>query len=106
VTDQKEGHAMNKRKVRFETRPSDEPHIPPTRVPKYSFGDVLRCADFVGRVDSIYADYWSALACGIVPAGWFEMQNRRPSTKDQVFYGLVALNGYGAILAGEMEVLR
>jgi len=81
--------------------------VPPSRTPKHSFGDVLRSHhDFVGAVDSIYADYYAARCSGIVPKGWFELQTKQPSTKDQIFYGLVALNGVGAVLVGENEVKK
>ena len=77
---------------------------PPVRTPRWNFGATLRSQHgFVGAVDSIYADYWSARCCGIVPAKWFEDQRIPPSTKDQVFYGLVALDGVGAVLVGERE---
>ena len=102
--------------TKIERRPGPVPHVPPTRQPKWGFGQTLRARNaggrdpsgppegFVGRVDTIYADYWAALDVFIVPPGWFEMQNVKPLTKDQIFYGLTALDGSGAILAGENDV--
>lgn len=93
--------------------PFDRPtkHVPPTRTPRFSFGQTLRAdtsrgddgSPFVGRVDAIYADYWSCLGSGIVSPGWFEVQERPPSTPDQCFYSLVELDGIGAVVAGERE---
>ena len=78
---------------------------PPKRNPRWSFGVTLRNRHgFVGAVDSIFVDYWSARCSGIIPKDWFEMQEIKPSTKDQVYYGLVALDGVGAVLSGEAEL--
>lgn len=58
-------------------------------------------------VHIVYADYWAVLEHFGVPQGWFEMQNDspiKPTTKDQVFYGLVREDGDGAILVGENEL--
>jgi len=88
----------------FDRRPGDWPHIPPMRVPTYSFGQSLRDRyGFVGRVESIYADYWAALDAGVIPPAWFEVQARQPSTKDQVFYAITDPTGQEAMLVGENE---
>ena len=78
-------------------------HIPPTRTARYTFGQVLERGDFRGRISSIYADYWAALEALAVPSGWFEMQSKPISTKDQIFYGVIAMNGFGAALFGEND---
>lgn len=88
----------------FDRRPGDWPHIPPTRTPCYDFGQSLRDRyGFVGRVEAIFADYWAAMDAGVAMPGWFEVQARPPSTKDQVFYALVDATGDGAVLVGEHE---
>ena len=89
----------------MESRPTTEaPHIPPRRKPIHGFGDVIRWGDFVGRIDAIYADYWSALDSFIVSADWFEQQENPPSTKDQIFYSLIAMDGNGSVLVGEQDI--
>ena len=85
----------------MEQRPTDKPWIAPKRTAKYTFGDVLEGNDFVGVVDTIYADYWAVLDCFVVKPGWFEGLENPPSTKDQVFYGINALDGKGAVLIAE-----
>lgn len=76
----------------------------PHRAPKFFLGNRLRNQHgFVGFVTAIYADYWAAVEGNAVPAGWFAMQKTAPSTKDQVFYGIVGRGGDGACLVGETE---
>ena len=88
----------------FDRRPGDWPHIPPARTAVYSFGQSLRDGyGFVGRVEAIFADYWAAMDAGVAMPGWFEVQARPPSTKDQVFYAIVDPSGDGAALVGENE---
>lgn len=77
---------------------------PQKRVNKHSIGDQLGDPyGFVGVVDAIYADYYAARCNGVVSEGWFDSQEKPPSTKDQVFYSLVAQDGEGAVLVGEGE---
>jgi heat shock protein HspQ len=84
------------------TRPDKAP--PPTRTPKYTFGQTLEGQHgFVGRVDAMYADLYAAQDCFAVPEGWWDQLEKRPSTKDQIFYSLIAMDGEGAVLAGEAE---
>ncbi len=91
----------------MEQRPTDRPWVAPKRTAKYTFGDVLEATDFIGVVDSIYADYWAALDCFVIQPGWFEQLESPPSTKDQVFYGLNALDGEsGSIVVGEDAVQK
>ncbi len=86
-----------------EERPTK--HVPPVRTPRWGFGVTLRDPHrFVGRVDAIYADYWSALDFGAVSPGWFEGLTIPMSTKDQIFYSLIALDGDGVVLVGEAEL--
>lgn len=92
-----------RRRTHREERPTQ--HLVPKRRPYHGFGDVLRTATgFVGRVDAIFADYWAALDSGLITEGWFEAQRQPIATKDQIFYGLIAVDGVGAVLAAEFEV--
>lgn len=84
----------------FLNRPTG--HRPPVRKAKYGLGDSLRTHHgFVGAVDVIYVDYWAAVNSFAVSEGWFECQEKQHSTKDQVFYSLVAFDGHGNVLVGE-----
>jgi len=95
---------MRRANVTEKRATTEAPHVPPLRTPRYMFGQVLKRGDFTGRIDTIFADYWAALDGFCVPPGWFEEQEEPPETKDQVFYGLIAMDGEGAILAGERDV--
>jgi hypothetical protein len=74
---------------------------PQIRKPKYAFGDVLENRHgFRGYVTEVYADMWAAIDGLAVPKDWFERQEIPPSSKEQVFYGLIGLES-GAALVGE-----
>ena len=90
--------------LRCDRRPGDWPHIPPARAPQYAFGQCLRDRyGFVGRVAAMFADYWAAIDGGVVTPGWFEVQAKPPSTKDQIFYAIEDPTGNVASLVGENE---
>lgn len=77
---------------------------PPKQENLYRLGDTLKTHhDFVGVVDAIYADYWAARNSNVISQGWFDLQEKKPCAKDQVFYSLVDRNGHGAVLIGEAE---
>ncbi len=72
--------------------------------PKYEFGQILRDEHgFVGRVNAMYENYASVVNSFCVPPEWFEMQTKPPSTKSQIFYSIVALDGRGEVLVGEND---
>lgn len=83
---------------------------PPTasiarRRPKYALGDLLVSQhEFLGFVDVIYADLYAAMDAFAVDENWWDVQTIKPSSKDQIFYGLAAPNGKGAVLCGELDV--
>lgn len=85
------------------TRPSGSP-TPGRKTPRFMIGDTLRTHhDFVGYVDAIYGDVWAAIDSGVIGLDWPVVQEKPPSSLDQIFYSLVALNGLGAVLVGEAE---
>lgn len=91
----------------MEYRDGDLNSPPPRRTPKWGFGQTLRDKyGFVGRVDSMYADYYAATYCFVIPPDWFQAQQTTPSTKDQVFYGIVGLDGIGTSLVGENDAVE
>lgn len=93
-----------------ERRPGN-PVRPNLRTAKLALGAEVAIATKNGNakwiVHAIYADLWAATDSFIIPPGWFEAQEKskiKPSTKDQIFYGLVREDGMGAILVGENEL--
>lgn len=85
------------------TRPPNTPIM--RRRPKYALGDLLvNQHDFIGHVDVIYADLYAAMDDFAVDENWWDIQTIKPSSKDQVFYGLAAPDGKGAAISGELDV--
>ena len=77
---------------------------PETREPKFGFNRTLRNPHgFVGCVVSIYANLSEAINSRAVCSSWFDMQERPPSSKDQIFYGCRGLDGRGGFLVGELD---
>jgi hypothetical protein len=96
-----------------ERRPGN-PVRPKVRVPKLAPGaEVLVAANKHNDVPTkwivqvIYADLYAAVDSFVVPPDWFDAQAKspiKPSTKDQIFYGLMREDGMAAILVGENEL--
>ncbi len=85
------------------TRPPNTPIV--RRRPKYALGDLLTTKhEFLGFVDVIYADLYAAMDAFAVDEGWWDALTIKPSSKDQVFYGLAAPSGKGGTLSGELDV--
>jgi hypothetical protein len=84
---------------------------PLKRFPKYPLGAYLKRQDTVGVVTCIYSDLTAAIDDFAVGPDWWECQDVKPSSKDQVFYGLVVVFrrkdrriATGALLVGENDV--
>lgn len=76
---------------------------PLSRKPRYSHGAFLRKGDFVGQVDTTYADLQAAVDSFVVSQDWLNAQESPPSTWNQVFYSVVNYTEGGAALFGEAE---
>ena len=81
---------------------------------RFPFGTKVRChGDFVGVITAAWANYDTAVANGVCPESWYELQAFKPSSKAQVFYSVTGNHpslphveglSRGEVLAGENDV--
>jgi hypothetical protein len=75
--------------------------------PRYALGTrVVDPYGFVATITAIYRRLESAIQAGVISPGWFELQERRPASKRQPFYGCTGEKGVGGVLVGEAEIGR
>ncbi len=73
--------------------------------PRFELGDIIVDPyGFVAMITSIHRQLASAIQSGVIAPGWFELQEQRPSSKRQPFYGCTGDRGFGGVLIGEAEV--